>query len=90
MNQPPSLPHPPPGATQLRLRHPFKRQWAQGVWGDLFHALLNHTDPQAPPPWGALAQRLERHLRATPEAAARAAREVAEVAALLPSAGGRQ
>lgn len=36
------------GEVSLRLRQPFKRQWARELWGTLFHRLLNHSGVQ----WG--------------------------------------
>lgn len=36
------------GEVSLRLRQPFKRQWARELWGALFHRLLNHSGVQ----WG--------------------------------------
>jgi hypothetical protein len=68
----------------LRLRQPFKRQWAGELWGAFFHRLLNHTDEAAPPAVDDLIAGFEGHLTGSREAAQRLRQELGAAAALLP------
>ena len=68
----------------LRLRQPFKRQWAGELWGALFNRLLNFTNEAAPPAVDDLIAGFEGHLTGSREAARRLRQELGAAAALLP------
>ncbi|PRW05791.1 mitotic checkpoint serine threonine- kinase BUB1 [Chlorella sorokiniana] len=72
------------GEVSLRPRQPFKRHWARELWGALFHRLLNHTDPLAPPALDYLIASLEEHMRSSRDAARSLRKELAAAAQLLP------
>lgn len=75
------------GTTFLRLRGKFKRYWAVGVWEEVFHKLLNHGDPAAPPPVDALVALLEGHLQSNREMQRKYRFELTKVCAMLQAGG---
>ena len=56
------------GEVSYRLRSPFRRYWAQGVWEEAFRLLLNAAPGGGRPPWSALAALFRNHWASAPEA----------------------